>query len=95
MKGAVLGPEAFLLRLIDKQDGRDRLLLVNFGADLQLDRIPEPLLAPSEGLQWSILWSSEHPDYGGAGTVHPEGAEGWRIAGHAALLLAAANPTEP
>ena len=26
---------------------------------------PEPLLAPPEGLQWEVLWSSEDPDYGG------------------------------
>ena len=95
VEGAVLGAEAFLLRYIDKEEGRDRLLLVNFGADLHLDPLPEPLLAPPQGLQWCVLWSSEHPDYGGGGTVPPEQPEGWCVRGHAALLMAAANPTEP
>ena len=36
MHGAVLGPEAFLLRFFGA-DGDDRLLLVNFGIDLRLD----------------------------------------------------------
>jgi maltooligosyltrehalose trehalohydrolase len=95
VEGAVLGPEALLLRYVDAQEGRDRLLLVNFGADLHLDSIPEPLLAPPEGLQWTLLWSSEHPDYGGAGTAPAEGPEGWRVPGHAALLMAAQEPADP
>jgi maltooligosyltrehalose trehalohydrolase len=34
----------------------------------------EPLLAPPDGHFWSLAWSSEHPDYGGAGRrpVDPE-----------------------
>ena len=95
VEGAVLGAEAFLLRYIDREEGRDRLLLVNFGADLHLDPLPEPLLAPPQGLRWSLLWSSEHPDYGGTGTVSPERPDGWRVRGHGALLLAAVNPSEP
>ena len=97
VEGAVLGPEAFLLRYLDKEQGRDRLLLVNFGRDLALDPAPEPLLAPPEGCTWSILWSSEDPAYGGGGTVAPERDGNWRLPGHAALFLAAveAEPTTP
>jgi maltooligosyltrehalose trehalohydrolase len=94
VEGAVLGPEAFLLRYLDKEDGRDRLLLVNFGADLTLEPAPEPLLAPPEGCEWSVLWSSESPDYDGGGTVAPENEGKWRLYGHAALLLAAVEPAE-
>jgi maltooligosyltrehalose trehalohydrolase len=94
VEGAVLGPEAFLLRYLDKERGRDRLLLVNFGADLHLDPAPEPLLAPPEDCDWSILWSSENPNYGGSGTVPPETEENWRLPGHAALLLAAVRRPE-
>jgi maltooligosyltrehalose trehalohydrolase len=95
VEGAVLGPEAFLLRYLDKEEGRDRLLLVNFGLDLRIDPAPEPLLAPPEDLQWSVLWSSEDLSYGGGGTVPPEGPENWRLPGHAAVLLIASDPCEP
>lgn len=83
--GAVLGTEAFVLRFFG-DEGDDRLLLVNLGADLELRQMPEPLLAPVEGRPWKILWSSEDPRYGGLGTP-PLSAEGWRIPGHAALVL--------
>ncbi len=84
--GAVLGPEAFLLRCFGEEE--DRLLLVNFGVDLRLNPAPEPLLAPPEGMRWEILWSSEDPRYGGSGTPPLEMEENWTIPGHAAVLLA-------
>jgi maltooligosyltrehalose trehalohydrolase len=84
--GAVLGPDAFVLRLF-ADDGLDRLILVNFGRDLHLDPAPEPLLAPPEGREWSVLWSSEDRAYGGCGTVHPDTEDNWRLPGEAALVL--------
>jgi maltooligosyltrehalose trehalohydrolase len=89
IEGAVLGPEAFLLRYLDAERGRDRLLLVNFGRDLHLDPAPQPLLAPPENRVWRVLWSSEDPAYGGGGTPTPEGPNNWRVPAHAALLLGA------
>ncbi|MCI0702734.1 MAG: malto-oligosyltrehalose trehalohydrolase [Planctomycetia bacterium] len=88
--GAVLGPEAFVIRYFEgTPDGtKDRLLLVNFGRDLYLDRAPEPLLAPPEGHGWEVLWSSESLDYGGDGTPPPEAVDGWRVMGDAAVVLA-------
>ena len=83
--GAVLGAEAFVLRFFG-DEGNDRLLLVNLGADLELRQMPEPLLAPVEDGSWKILWSSEDPRYGGVGTP-PLGEGGWLIRGHAALVL--------
>jgi maltooligosyltrehalose trehalohydrolase len=65
--GAVLGDDAFLLRLFG-EEGDDRLLLVNFGTTLHLDPAPEPLLAPPSGARWQLLWSSEDVEYGGYGT---------------------------
>ena len=65
--GAVLAPEAFLLRFFGAEAG-DRLLLVNLGGDVDLSPVPEPLLAPPEGGRWTLLWSSELPRYGGQGT---------------------------
>ena len=86
MDGAVLGAEALVLRFFG-DDGDDRLLLVNFGADLQLTTAPEPLLAPAEDARWKLLWSSEDPRYDGFGTS-PPGDGPWRISGHSALVLA-------
>jgi maltooligosyltrehalose trehalohydrolase len=88
--GAVLGPEAFVVRFFEgAPDGtRDRLLLVNLGRDLYLDQAPEPLLAAPEGHRWNVLWSSESLDYGGNGTPPPEAVDGWRVLGEAAVLLA-------
>jgi maltooligosyltrehalose trehalohydrolase len=84
--GAVLGPEAFVLRFFGA-DGDDRLLLVNFGVDLQLDPAPEPLLAPPAEHTWHVLWSSEDPVYGGSGTPRPETDEGWMLPGHVAVVM--------
>jgi maltooligosyltrehalose trehalohydrolase len=89
--GAVLGPEAFVLRFLNGGSG-DRLLLVNLGRDLSLDPAPEPLLAPPEGTDWRIEWSSEDPRYGGGGTPAVHGDFGWRILGRAAVLLVPGEP---
>ncbi len=90
LDGAVLGPNAFLLRYFVEND-QDRLLLVNLGIDLELLHAPEPLLAPPQGKVWSVIWSTEDPKYGGCGSPHPETDNGWRIYGEAALLLAPVN----
>ena len=84
--GAVLGPEAFVLRFFG-EDGDDRLLLVNLGADLPLPIAPEPLLAPPDDRRWQIAWSSEDPRYGacGAPLFDPDGV--WRLPAQTALML--------
>jgi maltooligosyltrehalose trehalohydrolase len=87
--GAVLGPEAFVLRFFGA-DGDDRLLLVNLGGDLMLREAPEPLLAPPAGRGWAVRWSSEDARYGGSGIGPVEGDHGWRIPGEAAVALAPA-----
>ncbi len=84
--GAVLGAEAFVLRLFGA-DGDDRLLLVNLGPGLDLNPAPEPLLAPPDGAVWAVLWSSEDPRYGGAGTPPLESRRNWTVPGHAAVLM--------
>ncbi len=94
LDGAVLGPEAFVLRFFGGERG-DRLLVVNLGRDLDLAPAAEPLLGPLAGRRWRTLWSSEAPRYGGAGAPEPEGAGGrWWIAGRAAFALAPA-PRRP
>jgi maltooligosyltrehalose trehalohydrolase len=84
MDGAVLSRRALVLRW---RASRDRLLLVNLDEDLHFDPAPEPLLAPPAGAVWTILWSSESPDYGGTGTSPLEQEDGWRIPGQAAVVL--------
>ncbi|HJW67919.1 MAG TPA: malto-oligosyltrehalose trehalohydrolase [Candidatus Binatia bacterium] len=83
--GAVLGPEAFLLRF--RHEDGDRLLLVNLGRDLLLAPVPEPLLAPPTPEGWAILWGSEDVAYGGTGLPEVERDDGWHVPGHAAVVL--------
>ena len=85
--GAVIGAEALALRFFGP-DGDDRLLLVNFGRDLKPRSIPDPLIAPPRGCRWRLQWSSEHPQYGGAGTPPFENDLAWDVTGQAAMLLA-------
>ena len=87
LHGAVLGSEAFLLRY-GVGAGDDRLVLVNLGRDLDLAEVAEPLLASPAGHRWNVIFSTEDPRYGGAGTP-PSGDCGERnLAGASALVLA-------
>lgn len=88
--GTVLAEECLLLRFFGELDD-DRLLLVNFGADLHLDPAPEPLLAPPAGMTWQTLWSSENPRYDGTGTPQLDSKDNWRIPVHAAVAM---HPTK-
>jgi maltooligosyltrehalose trehalohydrolase len=85
--GAVLSPEAFVLRWFAGDEG-DRLLLVNLGMDLKLAPCPEPLLAPPVEREWQIAWSSDDPRYGGLGFPVTKRA-GSLVPGNSALLLIA------
>jgi maltooligosyltrehalose trehalohydrolase len=94
--GAVLGPEAFVLRFFGARPAEDRLLLLNLGVDLDMGPMPEPLLAAPPGCRWEVAWSSEDPRYGGGGTgAVPMAADG-TLPGHAALVMspAAAGPAD-
>ena len=87
LDGAVLAQQAFVLRFFGEA-GDDRLLLVNLGAELRLESVPEPLLAPPPAARcWRPLWSSEDPRYGGSGTP-PLDTGPWRIPARAAVVLA-------
>jgi maltooligosyltrehalose trehalohydrolase len=91
LEGAVLSGTAFVLRgVAPEADGsRDRLVLINLGADLSLSPAPEPLLAPPTSRGWRLVWSSEDPRYGGAGT-RPVETEAWNLPGNSALVMAPA-----
>jgi maltooligosyltrehalose trehalohydrolase len=77
---------AFALRYFGRA-ADDRVLIVNFGADLCLSPAPEPLLAPPEECRWRLFWSSEDPVYGGSGISPLETDENWRIPGFSAILM--------
>jgi maltooligosyltrehalose trehalohydrolase len=89
--GAVLGREAFLLRYNLPDPADDRLLVINFGVDLVADSFPEPLIAPPTGCLWQVQWSSEHVRYGGIGVPVVVTADGWRVPGCSATVLAPAQ----
>ncbi|HWB10137.1 MAG TPA: malto-oligosyltrehalose trehalohydrolase [Pirellulales bacterium] len=86
--GARLSDDAFVLRYLGGEEG-DRLLVVNFGRELRLRSVPQPLLAPPERGRWEILWSSERFDYGGGGTPAVVADEGWSIPGESAMVFSA------
>jgi maltooligosyltrehalose trehalohydrolase len=87
--GATLSEQAFVLRWFDAEHG-DRLLIVNLDRELPLTPPSEPLLAPTHGASWQLLWSSEDPRYGGHGVTIPVADDGhgeWRLPAQCAVLL--------
>jgi maltooligosyltrehalose trehalohydrolase len=85
--GSVLAPSAFVLRFFSPDHHDDHLLMVNLGADLLRESIAEPLLAPPPGTDWTLLWSSESPAYGGGGTPEVMPDESWYLPGESAIVL--------
>ncbi|OQW37321.1 MAG: malto-oligosyltrehalose trehalohydrolase [Nitrospira sp. SG-bin1] len=86
LDGAVLGPQALAVRYFE-ETGYDRLVVINLGADLHFVPAPEPLLAPPPGGYWTLLWSSDHPQYDGPGIVNPLTEEGWHIPAESATVF--------
>jgi maltooligosyltrehalose trehalohydrolase len=93
--GAVLGPASFLLRYFSEDNRDDRLLVVNFGENRELNPIPEPLLAPPLGLEWETVWSSESARYGGSGTATVATQDKWTIPAEATVALRLVPEKEP
>jgi maltooligosyltrehalose trehalohydrolase len=85
--GAVLGDRALVLRFFGAER-KDRLLLLNLGADTMLGPVPEPLIASAPGTTWQVLWSSEDPRYGGTGALPVENESGWLVIGKSAVVFA-------
>ncbi|HEV2187955.1 MAG TPA: malto-oligosyltrehalose trehalohydrolase [Stellaceae bacterium] len=85
--GATLGDDAWVLRYFASDRDDDSLLIVNLGIDERYEAIFEPLLAPGEARSWRLKWSSEHPDYGGAGIAEPIIDGSWSLPGRAAIVL--------
>jgi maltooligosyltrehalose trehalohydrolase len=87
--GAVLAENAFVLHYGTPAVEDERLLVVNLGPDLIAGSFAEPLVAPPNGCEWRLHWSSEDPEYGGVGTPDVLSDQGWRIPGHSAAVLEA------
>ncbi len=85
--GAVIGDAALLLRFFADDPADERLLLLNLGRDLPLGVIAEPLFAPPAGRKWRLAWSSEHPDYDGAGRRPFDTDQFWILPADTTLLL--------
>lgn len=92
IEGAVLNENAFLFRYFGAHE--ERLLIFNFGLDLQLEPCPEPLIAPPKNTHWEILWTSEEVKYDGCGTIKISQQGSWKISGNSALILYAKNRTK-
>lgn len=86
LHGAVLGPEAFVLRYFGDR-GDDRLVLVNLGADLELPHAAEPLLAPPADCAWTVRLSTEDDAYGGSGSPALDAYVHLRLHGHSTVVL--------
>jgi maltooligosyltrehalose trehalohydrolase len=87
LDGTVLGPASFALRYFSDGNTDDRLLVVNFGENRELNPLPEPLLAPPLGLEWETLWSSESARYGGSGTATVATQDNWNLPAEATVAL--------
>jgi len=87
LHGVRLGGEAFALRYFGAESG-DRMMIINFGPELHLESMPEPLLAPPSNASWRLLWSSEAIAYGGYGPPPFEPDKAWLVPGEAAMVLA-------
>jgi len=85
VRGAVIGEETLALRY------EQRLLIVNLGAEIRMDIVPEPLLAPPLDRRWELRWSSDAPDYGGPGVIPIETKGTWIVPAHAAIVM---NPRD-
>jgi maltooligosyltrehalose trehalohydrolase len=67
LAGSTLDDRTLLLRFIGRVAHEDRLLVVNLGPDHDFACAPDPLVAPPELFEWSVLWCSEDRAYGGVG----------------------------
>jgi maltooligosyltrehalose trehalohydrolase len=85
--GAVLSDRAFMIRFFGAQPEDTRVLMVNYGNDLKLVPMPEPLLAPPEHFRWQLAWSTDHPGYGGGGVAPFDLEADAALPAHSAVVL--------
>lgn len=84
--GAVLGEECFVIRFFCKKH-EDRLLIINFGKQLKLQSMSEPLLSPPHNMKWKRVWYSDDPSYGGDGTLPFVQNSVWTVPGQSVMFI--------
>jgi maltooligosyltrehalose trehalohydrolase len=89
--GETLSSEALVLRYFGDAATGDRLLFLNLGIELVLERCPHPLLAAIPGQGWRPLISSEEVRFGGLGARFATSEREWVIPGGCAFALASAG----
>ena len=57
--GATAGDRTLIVRFLGADPAADRLMVVNLAPDLNLAPLPQPLIAPPAGFEWSLLWCSQ------------------------------------
>lgn len=92
--GAVLAQNSFVLRYFSST-GDDRLLVVNLGRRSAVEPLPEPLLAPPQGCEWEMLWTSESVRYGGPGPAAVVTDRRWVVPAEAAVVFRPVPETVP
>lgn len=85
IEGSVFNEHAFCIRFFGPH--QERLLLINFSIDFELNPAPHPLIAPPEDCKWEILFSTESLAYGGEGVIPLLNYPIWTIQGHSAVIL--------
>lgn len=85
LDGAIINPDAFIIRYFGQDD--ERLVIVNFGIDFDFSPTPEPLTAPPENCYWDLLWSSEDSKYDGSGFLRLTTKGNWHIQGRSLMIL--------
>jgi maltooligosyltrehalose trehalohydrolase len=85
--GAVLSPDAWVIRFFGNNPGNDRLLLINLSRDIHLIPAPEPLLAAPKNCVWDAMWFSDDPHYGGMGMPPWPMTSNWYLQGESAVVL--------
>ena len=94
LTGAVLGPQALVLRYSGSEQEGDRLVYLNLGTGLDAEPCPEPLLAPPPGKSWRLLLSSDQTRYVGMGTPPIPDDGRLPLPGQTALVLTSEEETK-
>jgi maltooligosyltrehalose trehalohydrolase len=90
---SALTDDVLVLRY-QRSDGAPRLVIVNLGTEWTMPLMNDPLLAAPLGQDWQVVWSSDHPDYGGQGVVEFLAEYPWRIPGRSATFCEASPAHE-
>jgi maltooligosyltrehalose trehalohydrolase len=86
-------PYPFLVLIRYISDIGQRLVIVNLHDDVR-SSMNDPLLAPPPRSRWDLVWSSDHPDYGGSGSLPFVHDGPWLLRGHSTIVVAAVSIAE-